>query len=495
MLHFDLHRRATLATWLRGECKTPPATLVGAFTKQGANIKAGHKWGSLQLDDELALWVGKDFIDQTIALRPSIIRGLRGVQLLHVPPLTGSPADATGRMVREFVMSHGRLRRMDEIVADPQTRTASHPYFPCQPIFIAKYKGLSVAHPFVLTYDASSAIVAARTMPRGHATPVHPIIPAPGAAPLAYVFGGALQHLAVNHLSGIALHVPVARAGNLYRITAGETPEGRPRFHHIGRPADSKGVAVELEEGIPIAIYTDPAPTDTSTRQALLVKRRWPDRSPQECMPSNITARWLSRLPILFTGQVVKPEGVVWVQNRPLYVGHRFASLSAETMAISEVQANHLGTQATFQVNIMDEAGDVVRSCGFTWQGQGVAAWSAEALACIAQMQPVAQRRVLEQASWLPLSTEMLARGWLLRDVGDLVRRVTDLGLGQEKRVVRYIETAIRAPRGRGETEAEQVRRLKQELLEWLDVFDGGRGVSTGATSRHPSPTIHARPV
>jgi hypothetical protein len=465
--------------------------LVGQFTKQGANIKAGHKWGYLQLDEELALWVGQELIDQMIALQPSTIRGMRAVQLLHLSPVVGDPAEAPGRVVREFVMSQGRLRRMDEIVADAQTRTAAHPYFPCQPIFIAKYKGLGTARPFVLTYDKAATIVAARTMPRGHRTPVHPVVAAPGAPPMAYVFGGALQHPAVNHLTGIVLHVPVARAGNLYRITAGETTAGRPRFHHVFRHTGPQGVAVELEQGIPIAIYADPAPTDTSTRQPLLVQRRWPDRSPQECVPSNITARWLARLPILLTGHVVKHEGVVWVQNRPLYVGHRFAGLSAETIVISEAQAKHLATPATFQINVMDQAGELVHCCGFTWKGQRVAPWSPDVFTCIAQMQPVAQRRVLERASWLPITTEMLSRGWLLGDVGDLVQRVTDLGLGCEAQVARYIESAIRTPRGPRETEADQVKRVKKELLEWLDVCTHEHNVSSRATSPYSYPATN----
>ncbi|MEE9146523.1 MAG: hypothetical protein V3U27_03915 [Candidatus Tectomicrobia bacterium] len=87
-------------------------------------------------------------IDQTIALQPTTIRGRRGVQLLHLLPAVGEAVDDTTRVVREFVVSQGQLRRMDEIVADPETRTAPHPYFPHQPIFVAKYKGLSTAHPF-----------------------------------------------------------------------------------------------------------------------------------------------------------------------------------------------------------------------------------------------------------------------------------------------------------------------------------------------------------
>lgn len=469
-----------LAKWLRHELDVPPTPLVGQFTKQGANIKGGHKWGYLQLDHHLALWIGKDCIDQTIALRPTTIQGRRGVQLLHIFPAVGNAADATIRVVREFVMLQGQLRRMDEIVADPETRTAQHPYFPCQPIFVARYKGLSTVHPFVVTYDASGTIVAARTAPRGHATPIHPIIPAPGASPIAYVLGGSLQHPAVNTLTGMVLHVPVARAGNIYRITAGETAEGRPRFHRVCRHTGPQGVAVELEKGIPIAIYTNPCLTDVSTRQPLLVKRRWPDRTPQACMPSYITARWLFLLPALFTGQVVKKEGVVWVQNRPLYVGHRLAGLPAETTVISAAQAERVGTQAMFQVDVMDPTGGVVRSCGFTCQGRGVTAWSTEELERIVQMQPIAQRRVLERASWLPLSAEMLSRGWLLGDVSDLVRRVADLGLGRETRVARYIQTAIRVPRDSHETEADQVRRIKGELLEWLDVHDDDRAASIG---------------
>ncbi len=87
-------------------------------------------------------------IDQTIALQPTTIRGRRGVQLLHLLPAVGEAVDDTTRVVREFVVSQGQLRRMDEIVADPETRTAPHPYFPHQPIFVAKYKGLSTAYPF-----------------------------------------------------------------------------------------------------------------------------------------------------------------------------------------------------------------------------------------------------------------------------------------------------------------------------------------------------------
>ena len=484
MPSFDARMCATLAKWLRSEPEAPPVTLVGQFTKQGANIKAGHKWSYLRLDHDLDLWVGKDLIDQPVALRPTVVRGMRGVQLLHRLSAMGEAVDAAVRVVREFVMTQGRLRRMDEIVADPETRTAQHPYFPDQPIFIAKYKGLSTAHPFALTYDESRTIVAARTLPRGHPAPVHPVIPALGDLPIAYVFGGSLQHPAVNNLTGIVLDVPVARAGNIYRITAGETTAGRPRFHRICRHTGPQGVAVELENGIPIAIYAPPAPTDAATRQPLLVKRRWPNRLPQESVPSYITSRWLSMLPTVFTGQIVKKDGVVWVQNRPLFVGHRLAGLPAETIAISAAQAEQVGTQATFQVNVMHQTGDLAQSCGFTWQGRGVAAWSPEQLERIAQMQPVAQRRVLEQASWLPLTAEMLSRGWLLGDVGDLVRRVTDLGLGREGRVARYVQTAIRAPRGRYETEADQIRRIKGELLEWLEVCDDDRIVSLNSISQ-----------
>jgi len=282
------------------------------------------------------------------------------------------------------------------------------------------------------------------------------------------------------------LHVPVARAGNIYRITAGETAEGRPRFHRVCRHAGPQGVAVELEKGIPIAIYTNPCPTDASTRQPLLVQRRWPGRTPQECAPSYITARWLSRLPILFTGQMVKKEGVVWVQNRSLYVGSRLAGLQAETIAISAAQAEEVGTQATFRVNVMDQTGALAQSFGFTWQGRSVAAWSAEVLERIARIPPIAQRRVLHQASWLPLTAEMLSRGWLLGDVGDLVRRVTDLGLGREARVAHYVQSAIRAPRRSRETEADQVRRIKGELLEWLDVCEDDQVVSIGSMSQPP---------
>lgn len=86
-----------LAKWLRGEDEASPVMLVGQLTKQGANIKAGHKWSHLRLDHELDLWVGKDFIDQTIALRPTVIRGMRGVQRLHRLPAMGDAADATVR--------------------------------------------------------------------------------------------------------------------------------------------------------------------------------------------------------------------------------------------------------------------------------------------------------------------------------------------------------------------------------------------------------------
>lgn len=479
MLRFDVHLCAILAKWLRCELDACPATLVGQLTKRGVNVKAGQKWSSLQLDHELALWVGKDFVDQTIALQPTTIRSRRGVQLLHLPPGVVETADVLA--VREFVMFEGQLRRMDEIVADPDTRTASHPYFPDQPIWIAKYKSLSTAHPFALAYDESHSIITARTLPRGHPTPIHPVIAVPGGPPIAYVFGGSLQHPAVNHLSGIVLHVPVARAGNIYRITAGETAEGCPRFHRVCRHTDPQRVAVELEKGIPIAIYTNPRAPDDSSRQPLLVKRRWPDRSPQVCAPSYITARWLSMLPALFTGQIVKKEGVVWVQNRPLYAGHRLAGLTAETLAISAAQAEQVGTQATFQVNVLEQTGELARSCGFTWQGRRVDAWSPEVLERVVQMQPIAQRRVLDEAFWLPLTTEMLSRGWLLGDVGDLVRRVTNLGLGREARVASYVEAAIRRSRNQHETEFDQVRRIKRELLDWLESCDDDGAGSSGS--------------
>ncbi len=466
-MSFDAHLCATLAKWLRREHDASPVTLVGRLTNQGVNLKAGHKWSSVQLDPELSLWVGKDFIDQTIALRPMTIQGRRGVQLLHLSPEVEETAD--GQVVREFVMSEGPLHRMDEVVAAPETRSASHPYFPDQPIWIAKYKRLSTAHPFVLTYDESQSIVTAKTLPRGHPTPIHPVIAVPGGPPIAYVFGGSLQHPAINDLSGIVLHVSVVRAGNLYRITAGETAEGRPRFHRVCRHTGSPEIAVELEKGIPIAIYTNPCAPDTASRQSLLVKRRWPDRSPQECVPSYITACWLSMLPALFTGQIVKKEGVVWVQKRPLFVGHRLAGLTAETLAISAAQAEQVGTRATFQVNVLDQTGDLAQSFGFTWQGRRVDVWPPEVLARIAWIKPVAQRRVLDQALWLPLTKEMLSRGWLLGDVGDLVRRVTDLGLGREARVASYVEVAIRVPQGQHETETDLVCRVKRELLEWLD--------------------------
>jgi hypothetical protein len=141
----------------------------------------------------------------------------------------------------------------------------------------------------------------------------------------------------------------------------------------------------------------------------------------------------------------------------------------------------------------MDQGGEVVRSCGFTWQGQGSAPWSLEVCTCLAQVQSVAQRRVLERAAWLPLSTEMLARGWLLGDVGDLVRRVTDLSLGCEAGVACYIESAMRAPRGSHETEADHVKRIKQELLEWLDIYAHERDVSSHATPRHAYPATLRR--
>ena len=174
-------------------------------------------------------------------------------------------------------------------------------------------------------------------------------------------------------------------------------------------------------------------------------------------------------LPTVFTGQVVKKAGVVWVQNRPLYVGHRLAGREAETLVISPAQAEQVGTQGTFQVNVMDSAGEGVQTFGFSWQGQRVAAWSPETFARIAQMQPIAQRRVLDQAAWLPLTTEMLSRGWLLGDVGDVVQRVTDLGLGQEAWIAHYVHTAIRRPREPYETEFDHVWRIKRALLEWLE--------------------------
>lgn len=484
MLSFDVHQCATLAKWLRCEHGASPVTLVGRFTKQGTNPKAGHKWSYVQLDQELALWVGKDFVGQIIALRPMTMRGRRGVQLLRLPP--GVKETAAGQVVREFVMSEGQLRRMDEVVADPETRTASHPYYPDQPIWIARYKRLSTANPFALTYDESHLIVAARTLPRGHPTPIHPVIAVPGSPPFAYVFGGTLQHPAINDLSGIVLHVPVVRAGNIYRITAGETVEGRPRFHRVCGHTGSQDVAVELEHGIPIAIYTNPCAPDTASRQPLLVKRRWPDRSPQECMPSYITARWLSMLPTLFTGQVVKKEGVVWVQKRPLFVGHRLAGLTAETLAISAAQAEQVGTRATFRVNVLDRTGGVAQSFGFTWQGHRVEAWAPEVLERIARLQPIAQRRVLDQTFWLPLTKEMLSRGWLLGDVGDLVRRVTDLGLGREMRVATHVEAAIRGPRDQSEVEADWVCRVKRELLEWLDGYEAD--AATLPRSMHNQP-------
>ena len=94
MPSFDTQMCVTLAKWLRCESEIPPVTLVGTFTKQG-NIKAGHKWSYLQLDHGLALWIGKDFIDQAIALRPTTIRGRRGVQLLHSLPAVGEAYGAS----------------------------------------------------------------------------------------------------------------------------------------------------------------------------------------------------------------------------------------------------------------------------------------------------------------------------------------------------------------------------------------------------------------
>ncbi len=408
---FDREARTALAQWLRGARDEPPAEVTGRFTKQGVNIKAGQKWSFLHLDEDLALWIGKDLIDQTMILRPTTVRRLRGVQLLHVPPTMREDVDATARLVREFVVARGQLRRMDAIQANPATRMARHPYFPRQPIYVAKFKALSTAHPFALEYNESRTIVAARTLPRGHPTPVHAVIPAPGQPPIAYVLGGSLQHPAINELTCIVLDVPVARAGNLSRIIAGETPEGRPQFHRAFRHMESQRIAVELEQGIPIALYTDSHPTDASTRHPLLVKRRWPDRAPQETMPSHITTRWLFMLPTLFTGQVVKQEGVVWVQKRPLFVGRRQAGLPAETIAISSAQAEQIGTEATFQVNVMDQTGALFRSYGFTWQGNRVRAWSPQELGRITQIQPMAQRRVLGRASWVPFSDEMVRGG------------------------------------------------------------------------------------
>ena len=468
----DLEAYTALVQWLGGGLDAPPAEVVGRFTKQGVNGKAGQKWGVLPLSADLTLWIGKDLVDETIILRPITIRGLRGVQLLHASPTRGADVNLTPRLVREFVMECGQLRRMDTVHAASTTRTASHPYFPWQPIFVAKYKALSTAHPFALTYDESRTIVAAHTMPRGHPTAVHPILPAPGKLPIAYVFGGSLQHPAINLLTGIVVDVPVARAGNRNRITAGETAEGRPRFHQVFRHTGPQRVAVELEQGIPIAIYTDPHPTDASTRQPLLVKRRWPDRVPQETMPSYITRRWLSRLPTLFTGQVVRSEGWVWVQNRPLFVGRRQAGLPAETMVISATQAEQIGTMATFQVNVMDHTGALWRSYGFTWQGHRVPPWSPEDLARIAQLQPVAQRRVLDRSLWLPLCEAMIRRGWLPGDVADIAQQVTDVGRGRDAQVVTYIQDLMRAQRAPHETEAAVINRTKREILQWLAQCD-----------------------
>ncbi|MEE9147463.1 MAG: hypothetical protein V3U27_08735 [Candidatus Tectomicrobia bacterium] len=465
---FDPDALTALVQWLRSECDKPPAAVTGRFSKRGVNAKAGQKWGFLHLDNDLALWIGKNLLDQTIILRPTTIRRLRGVQLLHVPPTMGEDVDATARLIREFTVSCGQLCRMDTIQAHPATRMARHPYFPRQPIYVAKYKALSTAHPFTLTYDKSLTIVAARTPPRGHPTPVHPVIPAPGQPPIAYVLGGSLQHPAINELTGIVLDVPVARNRNMSRIIAGETLEGRPRFHQVFRHTGPQRIAVELEKGMPIAVHTNPRPTDASTRQPLLVKRGWPDRVPQETMPSHITSRWLFMLPTFFTGQVVKQEGVVWVQQRRLFVGRRQAGLPAETIAISSAQAEQIGTAATFQVNVMDQTGALFRSYGFTWQGNRVPAWSPAELARIAQIQPVAQRRVLDRASWMPLFDEMLQRSWLPGDVADIILRVTDLGLGRDARVVAHVQGAIRAQRKPHEPEADFVSRSKREILEWL---------------------------
>jgi hypothetical protein len=99
----------------------------------------------------------------------------------------------------------------------------------------------------------------------------------------------------------------------------------------------------------------------------------------------------------------------------------------------------------------------------------------------------------LEQASWLPLTAEMLSRGWLLGDVADLVRRVTDLGLGREGRIACHVQTAIRSPRGRHETEADQIRRIKGDLLEWLDVCDDDRSVSLNFMSYPPQDVTSLR--
>jgi hypothetical protein len=73
-----------------------------------------------------------------------------------------------------------------------------------------------------------------------------------------------------------------------------------------------------------------------------------------------------------------------------------------------------------------------------------------------------------------------------LGDVADLVRRVTDLGLGREACIARCVQTAIRAPRHRHETEADQIQRIKGELLEWLEVCDDDRIESINSMSQPP---------
>jgi hypothetical protein len=83
-----------------------------------------------------------------------------------------------------------------------------------------------------------------------------------------------------------------------------------------------------------------------------------------------------------------------------------------------------------------------------------------------------AERWVLDQAAWLPLATETPSRGWLLGDVGDVVQRVTDLGLGQKAWIPHYVQTAIRGPRDQYETEFDHVRRIKRERLDWLEICD-----------------------
>ncbi len=84
--------------------------IVGQFTKQGVNIKAGHRWSYLRLDHELELWIGKELIDRMIGLRPMTIRKMRGVQLLTLLSDASELAVTSERLVREFAMDHGKLR-------------------------------------------------------------------------------------------------------------------------------------------------------------------------------------------------------------------------------------------------------------------------------------------------------------------------------------------------------------------------------------------------